>query len=186
MLITSYTYTFVSPEVVRLSWTATDTTKRCWVFVNGVLIDSLYDTTSASRELEFVVDPDETWVVEIHELSSTEDVSSTIEPRGTYRIQWFREDDAIYYNVYHSVEDGSEGLMTRINQTPDNEIYHVDTSELEWIDGVWHHFRVESVNETGLESTRRQWHYFVYGVPSFPVHANISGSGGTFNIGVAL
>lgn len=182
MLIDSYQLKSVTPNVIRCEWDATDLNKTCWFYRNGELIDKIKNTNTLSRSVEFSIEQNTSSVIEIHEVSDGENVRSINIARSSYEVHWYRVEDAAYYLIYHSVEDGGEILLQRINQNPEDEYYFWTTPPLKWIDGVWHHFRVEAVNIWEKRSTTKAWHYFVYGMPSQPSDVSITGTGGLFKV----
>lgn len=186
MLINNFDLKKITPSVVRCEWTATDTAKTCWFFRNGELIDTIHDTSSLNRAIEFSIEEGSSSVIDIHEVDGDEDVRTINSSRKTYNLEWHRFDDAVYYLIYHSVGNESESILTRLSQNPSTVKYVYKAPKLEWLDGVWHHFRVESVDKWGNESVRRLWHYFVYDMPSFPDTIEVSGSGGIFKVEIAF
>jgi len=186
MLIDTFQIKSVTPNILRIEWFATDLLKTCWVYSNGILINKITDISTINRALEFSIDPNESCAIEIHEVSSDEDVKPINIKRSHYEARWNRVDDACYYLIYHSVESETEALLQRIEQIPNRIRYYWEAPVLEWLDGVWHHFKIESVNSWEKHSTTKLWHYFVYGMPSFPSSVEITGSSNIFDLNLVF
>jgi len=191
MLIDTYTLTKITNTYLRLEWTATDLSKTCWVYRNGVFIGKYYDTTTLVRLTEFSIELDSLSVIEIHEAQDddpatpayeAEPVESFTVPYRLHDLHWDRVDDAVYYEVYHKIANGTEREIETIYQQDGVEKYVWTTPELERTGGVWHHFRVEAVDEWEHRSTRELWHFFVYGMPALPSAVQVTGGGGVFNV----
>jgi len=125
--------------------------------------------------------------VEVHEADATEPVASITADIEPHVLRWDRVDDAVYYNIYHREADGTERRIKKFYQNEEiSWRYEFTLPVLNGIGGVWHHFRVESVNEWERASERDQWHFFVYGLPPVPASVDLSGGGGVFALRVTV
>jgi len=194
MLIETFNVVKLSETYWQVDWTATDLTKTCWLFANGLLVGKYFDGTTYERSAEVSVERDRMVFLEIHEAvgddpETTPDETEPVASITTYGLQpyvlrWDRVSDAVYYRIYHREAEGSESTLTRVYQDNVTEVYEYTLPELNDIGGVWHHFRVESVNEWELASEREQWHFFAYGLPPQPESVTVNGGGGIFALRV--
>jgi len=195
MLIDTFTLNRITDTYVSVAWTATDLTKTCWLYNNGILIGQYLDGTTLAREVEFSVKEDQYHLIEIHEAQGDDpetgiDESDPVETITVvyedYDLKWNRVPEAVYYEIFHTVANGVERKIKTVYQQDDVSLYIRPAPELEREGGIWHHFRVESVDEWENRSVRKQWHYFVYGRPPVPESVIVTGGSGVFDITVNL
>jgi hypothetical protein len=186
-LITNYTIEKISDTLIRVSWNATDLLKNCWLYMNGILITQLYDTTTLTRTYDISVEKKSSYVIEIQEALLTEPIVSinAITPKS-YDLKWDKVTNAKSYKIYYRKANNAEKMIKEIIVV-DNTFYYVyPIPSLSGIGGIWHHFHVESIDEWGNSSVTKEWHYFVYGLPNIPQSVKVSGGSGLFNITVNL
>lgn len=191
-LLTTFDLTKISDNIFRISWIA-DNDDRNYIYRNGVLLG--YLDSGTNRYIEFTADETELSVIEVHDIpidydgivnSYTAFPSITERVRDLFTLNWNRVEDAVAYKIYYKEADGSEIDLIKILQDDVTQKYTFTLPRLKSIGGVWHHFRVESLDNWNNESNVLYWHYFVYGLPEFPSSVEVTGGSGVFNIKITI
>lgn len=152
-------------------WTSPWPDGVSWVFVNGKHSRGPIYANTAERVVKIPLGLASVVSLEIHDFPDDSIVPAAIEIRPNTRplISWNAVPDAARYRVYHSVRGGAESVIYNRRATDGTERYEINCPvTLDGEGGIWHFFRVESVDEYGNESTRSAWSYFVTDLPSAP------------------
>jgi len=182
--IDTFTIERTDPANVLLGW-AGDVTKNIRIFKDGVLFQGPFLDADSSRSLSvpWTLDDPITW--EIHEENDDGSFSSeVIFPDLRPNLQWKSVDDSIFYNIYH--KEGSGGTEAKLQTVPpntDTDIQEFQVQQaLNGVGGVWHFFRVESVDEEFAESISQTFAVFVRDQPIKPSDIVVTGAAGVFTV----
>lgn len=190
-IVTDFNLTKISNNNYRVSWVADDYYDKNYVYRNSVLLDFI-EEGNVNRHVDFTAQPEELSVIEVHRIPS--DYSGDVDDIPTITedvddllyLHWDRISDAVYYNIYYSEADNAERLLKRYQQDEITVRYKFALPRLKSISGVWHHFRVEAVDNFNNESTTYEWHHFVYGLPQYPETVTWTGGSGIFNLTIGF
>jgi len=170
-----------------LVWTAPNATDLSWININGEQVAGPLAPGAAAREAEIAFPDGGAAEVEVHDLPAGSSVCNIIaaEPNVRPYLEWSPVSDADRYRVHH--REGESGDEERILNdqaptTPAGTITRRCPERLNGVGGVWHHFRVEAVDEAGNESERELWPYYVTEPPEPATAVAVAGSGGSFTI----
>jgi len=190
MTLPNYTVSRTTSLEARAYWESAGAEDVSWVFINGFLESPLFAEVTTPRYMDFALPDGETAAVEIQDIDDDGDLVPwpiTVRPNTLPTITWNSVADAVEYRIYQ--QEGASGSETLIATVEDMEdiIYDIELDEedeLNGAGGVWHFFRVESVDQYENESTRTQWAYWAYDTPAGITNLTVSdGSGsGLFDI----
>ena len=160
-----------NPGEVRISWTASAATKANWLYVDGVPLADNYVEDTAARSVLAEWAAGETRHIELHEGTAGDPVGPTVEEVNDLpRVYWTNLAAAEEYRIY--VDD------VRVEVVPqDTEVLRFGIMCPRFLESGWNHLRVEAVDEYGQESTRLNWHYFVFTPLPAPTDIAVSGTG---------
>jgi hypothetical protein len=174
----------------RISWESS-TNDMSYIGINGTMQGPIFGESFSDptqRYFDFIFDS-ETAAGEVQDVSDiTESISPIeIEPNIKPYISWNAVSDAERYRIYHKEGvSGTEELIDEyLAETTTDYIIRID-EDLNGNGGIWHFFRVEAIDESGNESTRASWRFWIYNVPDAIANLTVeNGSGaGLFNITV--
>lgn len=163
-----------------ISWVSSDANNVSWLFVNGRLIQGPILTETTERQITIRFSRDLNKAIEIHEFPNTD-----IRPNSVFTkefdkpiIEWNSDDEAVKYHIYHTPFGQAETLLAKVQVDNNRKRYEFKSPVR--LDEGWHYFRVESVSQFGIESTREIWRYKAFRIPK-PVNGldvtNGSGAG---------
>jgi hypothetical protein len=156
---------------VNVSWTSDDETTRSWIFVSGKLIVGPFMAGTKERSIVVPVPRDKTFKIEVHDFDD-DTVPHAIEepPMIKPLIAWNGVESAVCYRIYHTIFDtGSiESLLVQVPPLSMDRIEIDCPRTLEGRGGLWHLFRVESVNQFGNESESHRLPSFAADLPTPP------------------
>ncbi len=157
---------------VTISWTSASPEILSWIFINGVFAVGPYMAETTDRAVTLPVPTDKTFVIEVHDFETIEDVPLPIEqhPLVKPQISWNCVDTAAAYRIYHTIFDtGSiESLLVQVPPMGMERLEIDCPVKLEGRNGRWHSFRVESVDQFGNESENEIVAHFAADLPLVP------------------
>ena len=168
MINTEFRITPRSATRVDVHWTAPTAGHVSWIFVNGRHRFGPMFFPTAERSVPISFNANELSLIEIHDNDDEDETISSVfvKPNTRPFIRWNSVADAVRYRIFHKEAGGSETLIwdeVPFSTGVQQEI--ISTIKLNGRGGVWHFFRVESVDEFGNESTRESWRFLVLDVP---------------------
>lgn len=163
-----------------VSWTSPGADYVSFLYVNGYLIQGpiLLEVVNRTVSMRFTDTLNK--CIEIHEfpVNDLQGNHVCIRENDKPLILWNRKSDAVRYRVFHTPFGGSETKISDQKVFDDREIFTLDCP-VSLVEG-WHFFRVEAVNQFGVESVHELWRYRAFRIPK-PVSdvtiADGSGSG---------
>lgn len=160
-----------SELAVTVAWTSPAASDLSWIFVNGRIAAGPLAFATAARSAVVGFPATETAAIEVHDLpaGSSADVRATWStPNTRPRLRWARVNDAARYRLYHrEAADVDESLVyDAIANASQERMDVISPNRLDGQGGVWHFFRVESVDARGNESARLSWPYRVMEPPA--------------------
>jgi len=145
-----------------ISWDAPNADDTSWLFVNGIKVfgPMAFETIARTTPISFIDSLNKD--IEIRDFAT---VPSTIDPITIQEnkrpsIEWQHLTGTAQYRIFHTAPGESEALVQTVTVSDDRQLYQV-TSPVRLVAG-WHQFRVESVSQFGIESTRNIWVYEVF------------------------
>ena len=171
-----------------ISWTSLDANNVSWLFVNGYLIHGPIFTETTQRQIAIRFSRGLNKAIEIHDFADTDIRPGSVAIKEFERptIEWIADGQAIKYRVYHTPFGAPEVLLATVELQELTTRYTLNCP-VRLVEG-WHYFRVESVNEFGIESTREIWRYRAFRIPKPVKGLTVSnGSGaGLFDIEITV
>jgi len=171
------------------SWTGT-ADWQSWIFYNGELFAGPLDfgaETDRTYEVPWTVG--ENQVLTIAE--EPEGVTVTCpdyKTEGKPAIYWWPVEGAALYRIYRKETSNTsvEELEQEFNEVPLYTYYSWQSKfDFDTEEGKWHRFRIEVYDDQNdVESVSPGFYLFLHGYPSVPQNAQISGTGGVFEITV--
>jgi len=152
----------------NLRWTAASADVVSWIFINGEFYRGPLSFDETERSVRIPLRAEDVIALEVHDLLDDTVVPDAVEvePNTQPTLSWNAVADAARYRIYHHAGDDDESLIYDHAAADGIEQYAVTCPiVLDGQGGVWHHFRVEAVDEYGNESTRLAWTYFAMDLP---------------------
>lgn len=142
-----------------VSWDSPNADDQSWLFVNGIKIfgPMAFGTIERAAPIGFIDGVNKDVEVQDFETVPTMIDPITIQENKRPEIQWQHLFGSVQYKIFHTPPGGSESLVITISVIDSRSLYSV-ISPVRLIGG-WHEFRVESVSEFGIQSTRDIWVY---------------------------
>jgi hypothetical protein len=164
-VLLSHILSKTTAKKIRASWTAGDADNLSWIIKNGQVVYGPIFSSVVDRGVEFSHDSAMV-AVEVHDFAdSTVPIPLQAEPNTRPTLSWNGIDGTEKYYVYHQEAGETEELLAEIDGRDAETYYYKIPSPLNGVDGVWHFFRVESVDEYENESVRQSWRLWVYDLP---------------------
>ena len=159
-MIDTYSVKYLRPKYLQLSFVATEDA-TIWIEIDGVVNSHSQTATGMSQTVDLkVADAAAPVAIALHEGGTKPPPIFT--PRDYWsrpELQWQAKTGAIKYLIYHG--DRVIKQITAIANVNFYE-YRLRSSLAEG----WHNFRVESVDSYDRETTRANWTFQVFKMPS--------------------
>ncbi len=164
-----------------ISWVTANADDVSWLFVNGYLSQGPIFTGAVDRQIKIRFSRDLNKAIEIHDFETLgiQPNSIVIKEFDKPFIEWDADAEATKYLIYHTPFGEPEVLLTTV-PVEDSRQRYVLRSPVRLVEG-WHYFRVESVSQFGIESTREIWRYRAFRIPT-PVNGLTIANGSGANL----
>ncbi len=175
---------------VTISWTSDSPEILSWIFINGVFAVGPFMAETTDRAATLPVPTDKTFVVEVHDFESIEDIPLPVEQKPLVKpqISWNCVETAAAYRIYHTIYETGDGrpeagvtITSVLAEIPAMYAPHPSSLpspasrfeidcpvKFDGRNGRWHSFRVESVDQFGNESENEVTKYFAADLPPVP------------------
>ena len=178
MHITTPTITQIDAGKALVAWTGTDGL-NAWIEVNGAFVfQDLAFADTARRKLVAVPDNGAPYALAVQEAAPGSELSPLCEaPTTEPTLRFDAVATAKNYEIYRrGPGDSAEAAQRSLPAEERRRRYAVGLYDA--LAHGWHHFRVESLDAYGRESTRAAWLYYAVGLPPYPETAVVTKAGG--------
>ena len=159
-MIDTYSVKYLRPKYLQLSFVATEDA-TIWIEIDGVVMDRAQTGTGVTQTVDLrVSDASAPVTIALHEVDDKpEPIYAPRDYWSSPELRWQAKAGSTKYLLYHG-----DNVIKQIAPITDMTFYEI-TLRTQLTAG-WHNFRVEAVDTYGRETTRANWTFQVFLMPT--------------------